>query len=603
MAETPDDLDSALLAEQDRLGLPELLASRRAEVEALAPPVFHLDLDWPALVPGSVDGLHAWTVLCDALRNETPATPTVTAAAWDKIQVEELIRRAFLARGAAENPEVAIADRILSRSPNGFWHWIGDHGWIENPHRRGAFKLPLVLWPAQVALLLWMQDHLAGADEQDTRLVNKSRSVGLSWLAMHLFGWHGMVSPGFSCLCGSIGEDEADNGTTQSLLGKLRFILDQQPAHLLSPDEWSTKHLEVMVCDNLIKAETMNEHFARSGRFRVMFLDERASVQHRLQRLTNSSTTSVYDRLFLVSTPRGRDNDFYSRAINLPREASIRCHWSVDPRRALPWYERLLIKNGGGLTPSERSREYAGVFDALREWGVYSNAEGIAYDDDDPEFRYLAGELRGHGQLVAGMDFGGNLSACVLRLGLVDWIGAKKLGGEWYPRFWWDYEVHEHNLAPRAFGAECKEALAIYHRQPCGIFIDPTAGAEVMGEGTSWKQAMQAAGLQVTLAHTRANLASEKDATIKIVDMLMGNGLWRVHSRRAPHALKSDREWERDIPPGVPIQLLSRLRQKPKKDEPSHSAEASLYATYEYMRRFAGVMRQSKAIEERRRAA
>lgn len=578
--------DEALQRELDRVTIGELVRKYRARILELAPPVFAFDLDWPAIVAGSVDGPHAWKLLVDAVGNLAPQSALVSTSAWDSLLVHELIRRASLAKACGVSGEVALADRLLSQD---FWHWLAHHAWIENPHRGGAHLLPFVPWPSQVAVLLWLIDFLDDATpEALSCAVNKSRSLGVSWLMMQLFAWRLMFSQGFSALCGSIGEAEADDGTTESLLGKLVMILENQRPWILEPDGWEAKKLHVSVGANKVRAEAMNEHFGRSGRVGVVFLDERASVRQRLQAATTRALTSVGHRLIEVSTPSGRDEEFYNHAIGLPRERSLVCHWSADPRRDVGWFDRLLIKNGGRLTQGARDQQYACSYDAIVSRTVFVNTASIAYDDTTPEWRSIMVDMRQSGTLFAGADFGGGISATPCRFCFVDWSAPLQIAGEWWPRFWWDLELHTNGMRPADFAAAVKAASTKeYRRLPWKIFCDPTGIADTQGQNTAWITALQRGGLPAVAAISTANRAGDKDAALATIDMLMANGLWRVHAKRSPMGLWSERNWSRNIPDGVPLAFVTSAAALPKKDGPSHSCEAAMYCASEYLRLFA----------------
>ncbi|MEM7518214.1 MAG: hypothetical protein AAF368_14990, partial [Planctomycetota bacterium] len=304
----------------------------------------------------------------------------ITSKAWEHLLEKEKLRRASRlwsldheadgsARSEAERAPVHSAE--LTACAGDLWHWLNQHAWIETPHasEAGSRVAPLVYFPGQAALIWWLRDGIRiGRDTGTTcyRHLLKSRRVTASWSACLLLAHSLLFERSFSAKLGSITGTEADDKTTYSLLGKLRFIVDHQPAFLLPDFPSDVRRREDAYQDpqykllnrtngSRIAGETMTPNFGRSGRDVVLWQDESASVHPSIQASSRAGRTSVAICEWRTSTPRGRGNQFHLDWTSAEEQDRLQLRWTMDPRLDDRWYEGLLIGQGGTLTRDQRA--------------------------------------------------------------------------------------------------------------------------------------------------------------------------------------------------------------------------------------------------------
>lgn len=525
-------------------------------------------------------GEEAWQSMVDSLRERSRPAPVVTSQSWSRLLDFEVLRRGRYSGAIAANPD---AQQLELKACEQFGHWFNHYSWIENPHAPTpeGRDVPFVPWPGQVLLLQWWIESLNEAmrnQETARRTLLKSRSVGASWCIMHVKFHRLRFELGFSGKCGSIGEEEADNGLTDSLMGKLRFILHKQPRWLRGT--YRDMHLLVSYAPmgSRVTAETMNSNFGRSGRATAIFRDELAAISSRLQTEVTVATTSVSLVDWFVFTPRGRGNPAHDLWESSEGIAGVEAYWTIDPRRDDAWWNGLLIENGGNLTRDARAQEYGCSFAGVSGHRIWSpDPEIVLWDEDDPEWQAIAGDPRRRLLKVSGMDFGSGPSPTVMRTAVIDWEGGipnKEYGR--LPRIWWAYEQGWWRANPEDVAAEALEA---HERYPGEWYVygDPAGKATKIGEH-SWQNDLAAADLEIFCLpeapfHERRFIHKALD----LVNEMMRLGLWRVHRSDCVFSTEAEEQWQWDIPQGLQLGAVNKADIKWRKDGPSHWCEAGWY--------------------------
>ena len=552
-----------------------------------APPIFedqqvpgtfwreHFDVDtgpelWARLVVGS----------CDQQRSE----PVVSRKGWEALLTQEKIRRGteqwavdHLADGRMRpEPERAEIRRLDHAACKGdFWRWLHRRGWIENPHASTpeGRVVPLVCWPGQLAYIWWLRRGLEegmATGREVPRLINKARSAGVSWSCCHLLAHRLLFESGFAGKVGSLTGREVDDGTSYSLMGKIRFIWAQQPTYLLPDYPLHYERLEEAVgfvrsrvenrsLKSVVRGENMTRNFGRSGRETVVVFDEFAGLPARLQEEIRTAGTSVSVSTWSVSTPRGRGNRFHREFEACPDEQKLNVRWTVDPRRDDAWFEGLLIENGGSLTWDQRAQEYGCSFAGISGHRIWPHdRDAVLYDDDTPEWAEVRDIARRRWTLIGGMDFGDGPSATVYRGALVDWDGG--LPHEEYgrlPRLWWDVEVYGFRSLPDEIGPRIVDAQRPYGGQ-WRVYGDPSGKHKMVRDTPSWESDLKRHGVPlICLPEDPFAHRYMLDKAIELIGELMRLGLWRVH-RRCELSLTSEEQWAWDVPDGLTIEQLNR---------------------------------------------
>ena len=112
-----------------------------------------------------------------------------------------------------------------------FVHWARNYAWIINPHAKKSFlrEIPFHPWPDQIALAEFLDERL---DAAEPALVNKGRKLGISWLCLLKCMHKWLFEDFFGAKIGSRKEKLVDDGTQDSLFGKLRHCVARQPPHI-----------------------------------------------------------------------------------------------------------------------------------------------------------------------------------------------------------------------------------------------------------------------------------------------------------------------------------------------------------------------------------
>ncbi len=223
-----------------------------------------------------------------------------------------------------------------------------------DPRKRAGLKvIPFILWPYQEDAL---KQILEGIDVGLDKLLQKSRDMGASWLALVAFEymWHYFDMTSF--LLASRKEDLVDKtDDTDTLMFKIDFMHKYSPGWLLPNIE--RKSMNIRNADNgsVISGESTNADLARGGRRTAILLDEFATVEKGQEVL--GSTASVTECRIFNSTPKGAAGAFYDRVQTMPKEDIITMHWSLHPTKGAdsyvdtdtgklrsPWYDRECLR-------------------------------------------------------------------------------------------------------------------------------------------------------------------------------------------------------------------------------------------------------------------
>jgi len=464
-------------------------------------------------------------------------------------------------------------------------YWIQQYGWVYDPNAPAEQRdVPLVLWPDQERMVNGLLNAL---ERSAPFLVNKSRRIGATWLAIHLIYHHWRFETMFSAKMGSRKEALVDDRTIDSLFGKFRYIHNRQPRHLRETrvDDVFLRFANQRNGSEVI-GEATNEGFGRGGRRTVILLDEFAHVPPRIGVATWLSIESAWKSVWMTSTPNGKANKFYELWANSAQENLIQLNWTADPYRPDNFRERM-IRPHGDLTEEEFEQEYNCSFSAIRTGRIWAiQRDCIEYDEEEEEWSRIAAIARRGWWHIGGWDFGSGPSSLVCLFAILE-----KIPGSSIPRIWVDDELVWRSTEWAVAANDTKMKMAEYSPSFRQHFGDP-AGINRESDQQSWESNLQSAGIPLHCLDQWHNTRDGIDWQIKQVQYLFDSARLKVHTRcRALwEAIES---WRYDIPDGVPLELVSKEWISPRKDELSHPANALMYLVGGIMRHFRGYREKS----------
>lgn len=274
--------------------------------------------------------------------------------------------------------------------------WIEHCAWVYEPRLIDNPSLAMIPFPHQSDAILACEEAIESPHDV---YFEKSRDVGLSWIVTTWASWRWMFKKGFSALFGSRKEDYVDNKMVDSLFGKIRYTLHNQPAWL-KPNGFKKKmHDNTMKLINpemrsVIQGESSNENFSRSGRNQVIVADEIwfwPYAREAIRAMSDSSPCRIF-----ISTPV--EDTFVKRFVdNYKKQGWFKTiHWSQHPFKDETWYKQELERRKAD--PNSIAAELELSYDVEQDIRYYPEAYQckalpIAYDPSEP--------------IYCGLDFGG----------------------------------------------------------------------------------------------------------------------------------------------------------------------------------------------------
>jgi len=295
-------------------------------------------------------------------------------AEWPPNYPEVLLwRRAQLARYQTEPEFLARAKAFYAHNPVAFIvHWCDTH----DPRNVGTGKpvwMPFVLFEKQALFVRFVVECI---NDEQPGLVEKSRTMGASWICVAISVWLWLFHPGVAIGWGSQDAHSVDQiGNPKSIFWKLRELINRLPAEFrpanLRPDD-----LKQNVCRNPATGSSIvgevGDSIGRGGRTRVYFKDESAHYEHpeEIEASLSENTrvpidiSSVNGLGNLFHRKREAGQDWYPGA-EIPRGVTrvFILDWSDHPEYDRKWFEEKKAYHDAQATPhifaSEIERNYA----------------------------------------------------------------------------------------------------------------------------------------------------------------------------------------------------------------------------------------------------
>jgi len=165
---------------------------------------------------------------------------------------------------------------ILADTREDVFAFINLFGVVYEPRYPEQPDIPMFLFPHQRDIIYRLIE--AEINKHDL-LIEKTRDMMVTWTVLWYMLWRWWSQDKWYARIGSRKEDEVDNRSPQSLLGKMRYGLYALP-HWVRPNGFRKSqhdmHLKLInpARQSYIDGESANPDFARGGRFSMIFMDE-----------------------------------------------------------------------------------------------------------------------------------------------------------------------------------------------------------------------------------------------------------------------------------------------------------------------------------------
>ena len=326
---------------------------------------------------------------------------------------------------------------------------------------------------------------------RDNTIIEKSRQMTVSWTTMALAAWSLVFEPDATTFLGSRTQTEVDDGginsTVNSLLGKVRFLLDRVPPWLVSADpaiRWHESNYKLLRVtaphhNGFLAGESANPQMGRGGTYTRALLDEMAFNEYADAAFTSlRQTTKAF---YGVSTPNGKHNAFFRlRQLAAAGEGFrlLTLHWSRHPGRDQAWY----LRQCAGLTDEQIAQEL--------DISYEKSQLGRVYPEFDVEAHVAGTELPYDPglPLKASFDFGVNDPTSVL------FYQRRPEGALWFVG-----EYERRRMTPDMHAVLVRDYLTdvLHYTQPVENIVctgDPTGWSATM---TSVIQAWRDEGFEI----------------------------------------------------------------------------------------------------------
>ena len=219
--------------------------------------------------------------------------------------------------------------------------FISDWGCTVDPRnveRRLPALVPFILFPRQVEWVEWIVDHWR---RQLPGLTEKSRDMGMSWLAIGLSCTLCVFHPGMSIGFGSRKEEYVDKiGSPKSLFYKARVFMQNLPVEFRAGfiAERDAPHLRLNFPEtgSNISGEA-GDNIGRGDRAAIYFVDESAFLERPL--LVEASLSQTTNCRQDISSANGMANPFAQKR-HSGRIDVFTFYWRDDPRKDQAWRDK-----------------------------------------------------------------------------------------------------------------------------------------------------------------------------------------------------------------------------------------------------------------------
>lgn len=219
--------------------------------------------------------------------------------------------------------------------------FINDWGCTFDPRlveRNLPAVVPFILFDKQREWCEWVVGRWRASDPG---LTEKSRDMGVSWLAIGLSVTLCLFYEGMAVGFGSRKEEYVDKlGSPKSLFWKGREFIKLLPPEFRpgwTPADAPHLRLSFPHTGSVIAGEA-GDNIGRGDRSAIYFVDESAFIER--PQLIEASLSQTTNCRIDVSTPKGMANPFAEKRHKWPAERIFIFDWRDDPRKGDEWYAK-----------------------------------------------------------------------------------------------------------------------------------------------------------------------------------------------------------------------------------------------------------------------
>lgn len=280
--------------------------------------------------------------------------------------------------------------------------WFYNFAWTYDPRLKGNKYIPFIPYEFQDELILQIKDEIENAYQGETVVIEKCRDMGLTWIIVSVFFWFWLFKDSSDFLIGSRKEEYVDKKKLpDTLFGKLDILQRKTPKWMLPVGFDLQKHSTHMVLYNpergsMIKGESSNSDFSRSGRYKATLMDELAFWLNAAS--SHSAATESCNLIIAISTPNPEGSGFFkSELVDHPeRYKVISLRHSLHPLKDAEWLKKQYEKKSPEMIAVEILLDYTGAITGK----VYARAMRCEIDakyDYDPGLPLFRSWDFGHG--------------------------------------------------------------------------------------------------------------------------------------------------------------------------------------------------------------
>lgn len=288
--------------------------------------------------------------------------------------------------------------------------FINDWGMTFDPRNRDIglpSVIPFTLFPRQRE---WLEFCLDRWQNRESFLTEKTREMGLSWLAVSLSVTLCILHEGIVIGFGSRKEELVDKlDSPKSLFWKARFFAENLPREF-RPKNWESPYMRIAFKDtgSYITGEA-GDNIGRGDRTSIYFADEFAFMPN--QKSVDAALSQTSNCVGYISTPNGNGDVFYNKR-HSGKVPVFTFHWRDDPRKDEAWYFKQKSTLDSVVLAQEVDIDYnASTSDAYIDGDLVETAQRTPQTRIEPV-----------GQLILGVDaahFGNDESVLAPRIGRV----------------------------------------------------------------------------------------------------------------------------------------------------------------------------------------
>ncbi len=279
------------------------------------------------------------------------------------------------------------------------WQFISDWGIAHEPRNvelKLPAKIPLIMFPKQIEFAQYI---VRKWQSQEPGLVEKSRDVGATWIAITLSCTLCLFNDGMTIGFGSRKTEYVDKvGTLKPILPKGRIFMENVPR--IFKGEWTAwrdapyMRIAFPESGSLIAGEA-GDDIGRGDRTSIYFVDEAAHLER--PELVDAALSQTTNCRIDMSSVRGMGNPFAAKRWGGKIEPLI-FDWRDDPRKDDAWYEKQCAILDPVVVAQEIDRDYSAsvrgivipgewvrsAIDAREKLGIApAGREMLAYDVAD----------------------------------------------------------------------------------------------------------------------------------------------------------------------------------------------------------------------------